>query len=166
MIINSGATHPSRWEPDWIPRYNWISLDVESKEDGHDYLLVIIYPRIYNPSTSAFEQDTSLSTKEYLEFSFDLGDSKQVNVNHELVETENLKNDGITDHSPTDDERLLYDFINLPIERRSTILKTLKLCRDEDISKPHAEILHDIMEMAKETQCIEALAEEVNKYKQ
>lgn len=166
LIINSGATHPSRKEPDWIPRYNWISLDVESKEDGHDYLLVIIYPRIYNPSTSAFEQDMSLSTKEYLEFSFDLGDSKLVNANHELVEAENLKNDGITDHSSTDDERLIYDFINLPIEKRNTILKKLKLCRDEDISKPHAEISYDIINKAKETQRLQALVEEVNKYKQ
>ncbi|MCX4356118.1 MAG: metallophosphoesterase [Oscillospiraceae bacterium] len=166
LIINSGATHPSRWEPDWIPRYNWISLDIESKEDGHDYLLVIIHPRIYSPGASAFEQDASLSTKEYLEYSFDLGNSNQANTNHELAKTDDLKNNGIADSSTTDNERLLYDFINLPIERRNTILKKLKLCRDEDISKSHAEILHDIISRAKEARCLQALVEEVNKYKQ
>lgn len=166
VVINSGATHPSRWEDDWIPRYNWISLDIDSRKDGHDYLLVIIYPRIYNPSTSVFEQDKSLSTKEYLEFSFDLGESKQVNVNHELMEAKNLKINDIKDNFPTDDEQLLYDFINLPIERRNTILKKLKLCRDEDTSKSHAEILRDIINRAKQAQCLKALVEEVNKYKQ
>ncbi len=164
VIIKSGATHPSRWEKDWIPRYNWISLDIESN-DGHNYLSIIVYPRIYNPDTTSFEQDTSLSTEEYLKYSLDLVDSKPVSVNYKTVEAESLKNNSLADSSQINVERLLYDFINLPIERRNKILKNLKLCRYEDIGKPHAEILNDIMEMVKETQCLEALAEEINKYK-
>lgn len=29
LLIKSGATHPSRFEKDWIPRYNWICLKID-----------------------------------------------------------------------------------------------------------------------------------------
>ena len=164
VIVHSGATHPSRLEKDWIPRYNWISLDINSK-NGYDYLSIIIYPRIYNSHIGKFEKDISLVNEDMsVEFTLLLGHNTQqtniVNAVNEVSYNTNNHNSRIEWS-----KQFAYDFINLPLERQREILTKLNLYRNEDTNKLHSEILIDIVNRAEEYQCIEALIEEVNKYK-
>ncbi|MCP4146841.1 MAG: hypothetical protein GY757_03730, partial [bacterium] len=56
LRIAAGAVHPERREPDWKPRYNVISLNVEGAGDSRQ-LKVILYPRVWNHDILGFQHD-------------------------------------------------------------------------------------------------------------
>ena len=68
IAVGSGATHPVRTELDWIPRYNWLTLEIGQKA-GKNILTVHIYPRVLNKDETAFIVDPTLQNgQNYLEY--------------------------------------------------------------------------------------------------
>lgn len=72
IVVGSGATHPSRLESDWMPRYNWITIDIEFEKEVPT-LIIKVYPRVLDDIESKFIPDGSINV-EYLNFSFPLND--------------------------------------------------------------------------------------------
>jgi len=84
LIIGCGATHPSRWEPNWIPRYNWITLNLHS-DSVTDCLNVKIYPRVLNEQECRFEEDKHLcKDKIYCEYMLTLNSSMPEDENESI----------------------------------------------------------------------------------
>ena len=166
VIIGSGAMHPSRFETDWIPRYNWITLDVVA-EDNVDYLIIQVYPRVYNEKSSSFEPDYNIVNDEiYIEFKLLLGNTQKNTNNMKTVKDVYSSEDNVIKSSIEWSKRFIYDFINLPEVCRNKVLRNLNLYQDEFDNQPHTAILADVIKMAEEQQLIDKLIEEVNKYKQ
>ena len=163
IIVGSGATHPSRTEPDWIPRYNWITIDLVN-DNAICYLEVKIYPRIWNGCE--FICDESNCTVE--------SETKMDYFVHRLNITDNITLANTTSaqtQSKIAAETLwkrsfVYSFINLPFVTRQSILEKLELFSpEEDEGKKHSEMIPDIINRAETKQCVQALVEEVNKNK-
>lgn len=78
IAVGSGATHPVRTEKDWVPRYNWITLEINQIE-GKDSLTVHIYPRVLNEGETAFIVDPALQKgQNYLEYHIFLDELEDV----------------------------------------------------------------------------------------
>lgn len=162
LIIGSGATHPSRREPSWIPRYNWISLEVITRSDT-DYVSVKVFPRVLNDVGDCFVTDNVLcEDKLYVEYQIPLNvkSCDRVNLLDECKDASSeLAEDCI------DSKSLTYEFLSLAYVNRDMILSRLALRREEDEGVKHVKIIDDILERAKKQGCVEQLWQEIQNYK-
>jgi hypothetical protein len=165
LIVGSGATHPSRREPNWLPRYNWISIYLD-KIEGQNILCVKIYPRVLDKSTDHFIADKKicgdnifqlyeipLSSDEIhtdLQEVFDEVDSK--------LSSNNINLDGYNYKA------VIFGFMNLPHVKRSYIIAKFSLGNEDDEGLKHYEIVEKIIERAKNKGCINEFIDEINKY--
>lgn len=157
LLIKSGATHPSRFEEGWVPRYNWICLRID-KVNNCDVLFVQIYPRVLDKTSSKFDPDPSLQDgKEYIEYSIQLSTSMDQN---NITSTEEMPESSVLSVSSWE-RSFIYDFMNLPFICRERILKKFSLEKPEDEGKKHTELLEEIIRRAKENRCESQLIEEV-----
>lgn len=161
VIVGSGATHPSRFEEGWIPRYNWIAIDI--KHNGKESVLNIrIYPRILDNIESKFIPDKSLEGEScYVEYYFPLNVHESDNIEAQMPVVEVEAGPAVL---PVEswERRFIYDFMNLPFFSREKILKDISLTINEDEGKRHAELLGKIMERARKKNCVSQLIERVN----
>ena len=124
IIIGSGAAHPSRREPDWIPRYNWITINLVN-DNSIRYLEVKIYPRIWNDDK--FICDDSNCVEEagkkmnYSYYKLAISDSVSY-TNNTLTHVQS----DIVDE-PSWKRPFVYSFINLPTVTRQSILEMFEL---------------------------------------
>lgn len=163
IIVRSGATHPSRFEDGWIPRYNWISIEV-NRLDGKDTLKVKIYPRVLSEDESSFEPDYNiLNGKEHLEFSIDL--STDDTVGRSTIKDSILAEDPPVLSVSSWERKFIYDFMNLPFIKRDLILKKFLLGKPEDEGMRHIELLDKFITRAKEKKCVAQLIAEIEKEK-
>lgn len=51
--VTAGATHPDRREPKWVPRYNVLSVLVDTLEDSRS-LVLTVYPRVWSDQANCF----------------------------------------------------------------------------------------------------------------
>lgn len=162
LLIGSGATHPSRLEEGWVPRYNWITLDIKNIAI-RKALEVRIFPRILDKAEDKFESDKNVCDgKDYVEFLLDLPDQCTTGVNHIAgPENESPEVSKISVHSW--ERNFIYEFINLPFFRREAVLKKLNLSRPEDEGLKHSELLDAIVFRAKEQNSVAVLLEEMKK---
>ncbi len=164
LIVGSGATHPCRTYGEWKPRYNWITLDVDSKS-GTPCLTVRIYSRVLNHAQTAFEPEKRLpGGVEYEEFQINLeekADEEALSKDTNSSSEEELKTPKISVQSW--ERRFIYGFMNLPFFRRREILAELNLDRLADGETPHISLLDSYIRRAKEQGCVEQLLEEVRR---
>ena len=167
IAVGSGATHPVRTERDWIPRYNWITLEIGQKA-GKNILTVHIYPRVFNKNETAFIVDPALQNgQNYLEY-------------HILLdEPENIPEDNVSEGTDTVhqaeakqpmsyplpvgswERAFIYNFTNLSFYARKRVIETLSLDQPEDVGKTLAELLDCYIERAKEKGQVEKLLKQV-----
>lgn len=165
IIIGSGAMHPSRWEPNWIPRYNWISIDIIT-ENGNNFLIIKIYPRIYNLKECQFQKDHNIvQNNDYVMYKLPLGNTNIATNDFKTIDEVYDSPNNIEKSSIEWSKQFIYDFINLPKVSRDQILHNLNLYCDAYNGKSHTDILLDIVCKAEEKQCVDALINEINKYK-
>ncbi len=58
LLVTAGAVHPDRREPDWRPRYNWLTVNLENDDAGRR-LKVSVHPRLWNDDRR-FDADFNL----------------------------------------------------------------------------------------------------------
>lgn len=173
LIIGSGATHPSRSSDDWIPRYNWISLHLDSSNP--DRLLKIkIYPRVLDKDSDQFVHDShTCGSLDYVEYSLKLNNAgtetgsvqNEETVKDEFPAVTVQTNDSINLAGKSiDTKTLIYQFMNLSFLTRATILSKLDLLDEEDEGVNHVDILQKILQKAKMQQCIKDFWMEIDHY--
>lgn len=161
LIVGSGATHPSRFEAGWIPRYNWITLDLKLI-DRKTVLEIKIYSRVLDKMENKFEPDkTNLNGKEYEEFTINLMEQDSANMDEIMPEVEQVV-EPLTLSVHSWERDFIYSFMNLPFFCRQSILKKLKLDRLEDEGVKHIELLDNIIYRAKEQNCVVQLLKELD----
>ncbi|PKM71155.1 MAG: hypothetical protein CVU92_09890 [Firmicutes bacterium HGW-Firmicutes-17] len=171
IIINSGATHPERSLSEWIPRYNWLTIDVIN-ESNSDYLSIKIYPRILEPTTTDhFIVDTEICIdSQFVEYKLKICEEERIVP----VQNENMLFEEVT--NPVQKLRIeelngmtyktfIYSFMSLPIVKRSALLAQFSLITDEDDGKEHYEIAELVIERAKNSGCIVQIWDEIEKWR-
>lgn len=152
LIIKSGATQPSRREDGWIPRYNWIELDVVV-EGNKDILIVRIYPRVYDKDQNKFVCDHKLTiTSQCIEYKITIGGTlgtkckpiveNQVDANKEngICET---SQDHYEDNSWI--RKTVYEFSQLPYIIQCEILKIAGYEKQEYVGRRPTQVVAEIM---------------------
>lgn len=165
LIVGSGATHPSRWDGEWVPRYNWLSIHVETS--GSDHLLNIkIYPRVLDKDSDKFVVDSSAcGSNDYVQYTLKLNDDnntvsteKADLYQHEFPEVDVKVNEAIpSSNDNLDTKTLVYRFMNLSYLTRTTILSKLNLLDEEDEGVNHVDILQKILQKAKTRNLLEEM---------
>jgi len=56
LRISAGAVGPCQREPQWVPRYNWITVRVDTSS-GARAMEVCVFPKIWNQEAQAFDTD-------------------------------------------------------------------------------------------------------------
>lgn len=170
LIIGSGATHPDRGEPDWTPRYNWITVNIEIINND-SFLNVKIYPRILNQKGDRFETDYEIcKEKEYVPYLLKLNNEvDQENTSKEILlnskgHKEDIQIETNVKQINIDTKTLVYRFLEIPYIKRSSILLKLDLVDETDEGINHVEIITKILRKAEESGCLEEFWKEVSKY--
>lgn len=145
LIIASGATQPSRREPNWIPRYNWITVDVVNR-DGNDYLVVKIYPRVYSKSKYKFEKDEKLCTEKEDFFIHEINLSQESsNITTSSMNIDETIQCFEINKDESWKKECIYDFCDLSYINQCEILRKLNLFVPEDEGKEPINILQEIL---------------------
>lgn len=169
LVIGSGATHPSRWEPGWVPRYNWLQLELD-ESNNKDILKVRIYPRIYSETLNKFICDYAI-TKELESVEYEIilenrcGIENTTDKVNPLIEQYQVSEKEVKIEVLTDEEirKIIYDFVNLPYIYRCDVLKNCGLEKPEYEGKRHYEILMDAFEKEGNSVVAKKVKEEIEK---
>lgn len=157
LIIGSGATHPSRSEDNWRPRYNWLSMYVDVIGDNR-WLKVKIYPRVLNDTNDRYIADSNnCDCNNFVEHSLKLdklSNHKKVELSGEInmveeVSPEADKEETVTNINSNPERSLVYRFLALSFITRSRILSELDLVDEEDEGIEHINLLDKILQKAK-----------------
>ncbi len=167
IAVGSGATHPVRTEMDWIPRYNWITLETGQKA-GKGILTVRIYPRVLNRDETAFIVDPVLQNgQNYLEYDIFLDEPEDISGDDAFGMADAMyqtETEQPTSHPLLVDswERtFIYDFMNLSFYARKRVVEVLSLDHPEDVGKTHAELLDCYIERVKAERQVEKLLDQI-----
>ena len=152
LTVCSGAVHPDRFEGEWIPTYNWITLDIK-EDDGKEYLDIHIVPRMYDPQTNQFQDNTGIKSEERT-FSLLLSETPTTSSTKQPIMS--------TDDSSWR-KTFAYSFLKLPSVEREKILEELGLSLPEDQGCQHYELIADIIERAEKAGCVEVLLHKTTK---
>lgn len=169
IIVGSGATQPVRGDDDWLPRYNWITL--ETKQDK---LFVSIFPRVLE-NECKFEADPILGGGKLCEtFELNLYEEPDEGSAKELDKEPDLKTEDLTITEPVaiaDTEGkyyrrdLIYSFLMLPYYVRLKIISMFNLGRPEDEGKQHADIVGYLIDRANISNQLDQLYYEIQRGK-
>lgn len=136
LCLTAGATHPSRVESRWQPRYNAIALVVTNTAEGTRQLSVSIYPRVWSDETKQFVPDAQFHGRTYnLPMPTWSPPTTNASGNETLpfdpagnaataIQVENREMDKA--------RRLAYRFLTLPYHKQMEVAQKLALISDED----------------------------------
>ncbi len=157
LIIGSGATHPSRSEDSWRPRYNWLSVCVDGIGDNRE-LKVKIYPRVLNDTNDRYIADSNnCDGNSFVEYSLKLDkwdNHNKVELSGEKdmaeeISPETEKVETVTNIKSNPERSLVYRFLAISFITRSRILSELDLVDEEDEGIEHINLLDKILQKAK-----------------
>ncbi len=143
LRLSAGAVHPSKREPKWEPRYNFLTISVALGDKGRA-LRVIVHPRIWKDGDKAFQADFDAEGKENRSFELPIPDFERTSAAAVTAESEGdvvevIDDDEtmVTSAGQTDSKyparRLVYRFLSLPYRLQIAIAQDLKLLHDEDV---------------------------------
>lgn len=156
LIVGSGATHPSRLEPDWQPRYNWLTLDVVPEKDE---LKVAVYQRVYH--NGRFVADCEANggmdcMTYYLQLDRPASSPKNEKPLEEVRKSSENGAPTIIENI-SQQRRFVYDLMNLPDLSRERLLREFSLLDENDKGRRLSELVPLILERAEMKGCSKAL---------
>ena len=174
LVLTAGAVQPDKTERNWEPRYNWLALSVSGIGTNRK-LCVQVFPRIWEPSTSAFVPDSNrCNGKDHRTELLVLEDWKPVDGDPESakgISGDFASVDGqpatpepaaAKEINPMEPARILtYRFFDLPHVTRIDIACELELYMDEDEGLQDFELFDRILRRAIERDLLARLWEEV-----
>ncbi len=161
LWLVAGAVHPERSKPDWLPRYNYLSIEVQGV--GADrYMSADVYARVWSQTERQFTREQGSYKEEFKNYRLKLpewspamiaerrevatgseGAAQRVNESQQAM---NLNR-----------KKLLFRFIGLPHHTKVAIMKRFELWQDEDQKLPDAEIFAACFERAKKKGVLDAV---------
>lgn len=169
LVIHSGATHPSRKEEFWQPRYNWLSIRIDVLE-GRKILKIKVYPRVLAEDRSHFIADQNIcGDNSYKEFSLYLESDEEeieqsisdVSSIKKLIDEPDVKSPVGESQTPTKRE-IVYTFLSLSFLVREKILSDMKLLDEGDEGKNHLLLLSKIFDKLTESKKLVQFSQRIN----
>lgn len=143
--IAAGATHPDRREPNWCPRYNFLSFYVTGSHEDRN-LVVDIYPRTWNGDSFDYdgeEGDPIMSSYPLSLPAWGAPRGLREEPEKEIekkTETEEVRISKVA--SVKDPNRVLtYRFFSLPFHSKIAIAQELGILQDDDKGVVEAELV-------------------------
>jgi len=166
VALASGATHPSRREPNWRPTFNFISLSIMS-DAGVRYLRVQIRPRVWSDDELRFIGDHDSTGADVRAYQLPLREWQNPTSASESAPAEEVKAVLTAHDDPVatlriDDRpikasnmnvarRLTYRYLSLPYPVRIKIAQELALLHEDDKGISDVELLGRFFRRAEET---------------
>lgn len=158
LLLSAGAVHPVRGK-DWIPRYNWISLE-HKMIDKDNIVEITVYPRILSEDRNGFVPEIDNGTGEiYIKYTLNITKKRNKQDSY-LITNQYYKDIGETTVFPelemnklkkgVDRRRLIYTFFNLSFPEQTKILSKLELLEEKDKKKRYLDIFDEIQNKAME----------------
>ena len=153
LWLVAGAIHPERTKPGWLPRYNYLSIEVEGT--GKDrFMSVDVYARVWSQNERQFTREQGSYDGEFRNYRLKLPEwrpemiaqQKQVTPGSEP----SASNAGEGQRGMSlNRKKLLFRFIGLPHHTKVAIMKKFGLWEENDLKLPDAEIFAACFERAK-----------------
>lgn len=176
--IIAGAVHPNRREPQWQPRYSFVSLSVTG-DDNDRHLNVTVYPRVWRDNAFGADYDPNGSDERTYRLRLESW--------HRVIPSGQSASVSATPGSPTDSintateppgvavedsterdvmnkaRRLAYRFYSLPYDARIGVVQALDLIREDDEGLRGNELFNRLLYRAREENKLDQLWDEVQK---
>lgn len=158
LHIVAGAVHPDRSESSWLPRYNWLKVQVQ-KEDQTRQLVVTVYPRVWTARGRFAPDFNSCNGEEHRVFPFVLPSWTPPPPPAEVItKTTVPPPPALAKGSVMKRPRILtYRFFDLSHVERIDIARELNLLRDDDEGVTDAELYKRIFHRATESDVLSDL---------
>lgn len=175
LRISAGATHPDHREPHWVPRYNLVSLRVETRENNRS-IVATVYPRVWDGLKHSFQAQFLPDGRDYEEHSLPIAawtgpalERDRVSVSGAPEGRHLVDSQGRPQPMPSEAEadlaearRLLnYRFWHLPFHRRMAVVQRLALLRDADKALGQVELFEEVFRRVSEADRLGDLWNEV-----
>lgn len=171
--ITAGAIHPNRREPEWLPRYNFLSLSVGGAGDER-HLNVTVYPRVWSEDEGVFKGDFDASGSDIRSRALKLDSwypPRQESRQSEGISASPAPSPHAGSEAPiavsggevresrlmNKARRLSYRFYSLPYDARIEVAQALHLIRDEDEGLQGSELLNRLLRRAKDENMLSKL---------
>lgn len=161
LWLVAGAVHPERSKPDWLPRYNYLSVEVQGV--GADrYMSVDVYARVWSQSERQFTREQGSYKEEFKNYRLKLPEWSPPMVAERRDAA--TGSEGVAQRANESQQamnlnrkKLLFRFIGLPHHTKVAIMKRFDLWQDEDQKLPDAEIFAACFERAKKKGVLDAV---------
>ena len=164
VILYSGAVHPTR-TVDWLPRYNWFSIEGEL-ENNERVLTIEIFPRCLSSDRDSFTIDSECGQdKNSIKHKINI-DKKRKETLEDLqpcIHSESLTQPPSENNTCIvfDEREIVYNFYDLSWVKQIDILTYLGLISEEDKSKSITAVLTNAINRAKEQDKLEILHKKI-----
>jgi predicted phosphodiesterase len=171
LIIGSGAMQPPRSEFNWVPSYNWITLEIVQNDDTSS-LKVKIFPRKYCYETHSVIPNNSECDDENMYSQYmlkinqsDYSDDKLLNRDASsgglFMENYSKNNDNIKDFISL--KTLVYNYMSLSLINRIKILLNFNLIENTNDLKSFDDVkkLDEIFDKIVEGDLIDKFKQEI-----
>jgi hypothetical protein len=162
LWLVAGAVHPDRRCPEWVPRYNYISIEVE--ETGGDRCMSVdVYARVWHHADRLFTPEQSSRKEEFRNYKLRLPDWRPEMTTEQTPRLQIVPtgSDDTQKRSNLSRKKLLFRFIGLPHHTKVAIMKKYNLWEDSDRKLPDAEIFTACFERANRKGVLDAVWDEV-----
>jgi 3',5'-cyclic AMP phosphodiesterase CpdA len=161
LWLVAGAVHPERSKPNWLPRYNYLSIEVEGA--GRDrYMSVAVYARVWSQTERQFTREQGSYEEEFRNHRLKLPEwrPEMIAQPKELAPGAEpaAQNSGDAQKGLNlNRKKLLFRFIGLPHHTKVAIMKKFELWEEGDQKLPDAEIFAACFERAKRKGVLDAV---------
>jgi len=161
LWLVAGAVHPERSKPGWLPRYNYLSIEVQGV--GADrHMSVDVYARVWSQTERQFTREQGSYKEEFKNYRLKLPEWSPTMVAEPrdaatASEGAAQRRDESQQGMNLNRKKLLFRFIGLPHHTKVAIMKRFDLWQDEDQKLPDAEIFAACFERAKKKGVLDAV---------
>jgi predicted phosphodiesterase len=166
LWLVAGAVHPVRTERKWIPRYNYLSMEVETTS-GYRCLSVDVYARVWSQTEREFTREQASYKENARNYKLKLPDWRRDmptaapnSATKTASPSSSSKGQNNTLKNP-DRKKLLYHFVGLPHHTRVAIMRKFDLWEEDDQKRSDVEVFATCFERAKDKGALDAVWEAI-----
>jgi hypothetical protein len=161
LWLVAGAVHPERSKPNWLPRYNYLSIEVEGTGKNRD-MSVDVYARVWSQTERQFTREQGSYKEECRNYKLKLPEWRPEMIaqsREQMPSSEPVT--PISRETQTgmnvNRKKLLFRFIGLPHHTKVAIMKKFSLWEENDQKLPDAEIFAACFERARRKGVLDAV---------
>jgi hypothetical protein len=166
LWLTAGAVHPERSGSSWLPRYNYLSISVES--DGKSRTMSVdLYARVWHHPDRQFLREQGTYEGNSRNYKLKLPERRATMIaGHQKAEGSSeapaeQASDNLKSGMNRNKKKLLFKFIGLPHHAKVGIMKKFDLWEEKDQQLPDTDVFVACFERAKKKGVLDAVWDEV-----